>query len=203
MEITNEAAHHTFVRRADPFEPPVENLCARHSSLCSGSGQSHLGHAQAGDLRRRPFPRSLGIHSHNLGVHTHTLGVRSHVGPRTPEPSTAADLAILEDARRGAEQALRLVLEVLDRRRPAERMGKLFAPSVVESVRTIATKQPPGLRLGAASLRRVHVTRTAKNAAEVFGTYARGPRMFAVAARIEHIGGTRRPGWTMTSLRVN
>ncbi|MDJ0395182.1 Rv3235 family protein [Rhodococcus sp. G-MC3] len=127
-----------------------------------------------------------------------------HAHKTVPELATGffADATVPEDARRSAEQALRLLLEVLDRRRPAEQMGTLFAPAVVESVKTIVRTPTPGLRLGVASLRRVHIARASTNSVEVFGTYRRGPRVFAVAACLRYRSGKRRSGWTVTSLRV-
>ncbi|MDJ0361619.1 Rv3235 family protein [Rhodococcus sp. H29-C3] len=107
-----------------------------------------------------------------------------------------------EDAQRGAEHALRLILEILDRRRTPARLGALFTPTVVESLKTLVNSPPPGRSLGAASLRRVHVSRCAKHSAEVFGTYARGPRIFAVAARLEYRKTARHSGWTVTSVRI-
>ncbi|WP_254900608.1 Rv3235 family protein [Rhodococcus sp. 1168] len=115
----------------------------------------------------------------------------------TPGERQASD-----DAQRGAEHALRLILEVLDRRRATARLGGLFTPTVVESLKTLVNSQPPGQSLGTASLRRVHVSRCAKNSAEVFGTYARGPRIFAVAARLEYRKTARHSGWTVTSVRI-
>ncbi len=81
-------------------------------------------------------------------------------------------------------------------------MGKLFAPNVVESIKTLVKTHPPGQRLGPAALRRLHLARAAPNATEVFGTYARGPRVFAVAARLEYRATVRATGWVVTSVRV-
>lgn len=185
METTNGFTSYSFVRPAPVFEPPADGHClcsTRNTARCSRSSENTV---RSGSDRRRPFARSLGTH-HGLARHD----------------AARHDVDVPEDARRGAEQALRLLLEVLDHRRPAEKMGKLFAPNVVEAIKTIASTHPPGRRLGPASLRRVHIARSAPDAAEVFGTYARGPRVFAVAARLEYRATTRRSGWTITSLRV-
>ncbi len=206
MESTNESEHHTFLARARPFEPPIVSDCSQLDRSCESIAVSRLA-PQSGttDRRRRPFPRSVGTH-HGVGTqcnvsterHTETgRNIRSRAGAGN---SRAA--AVPDDARRGAEQALRLLLEVLDRRRPADRLGKMFSPNVIESVKTIVKTHTPGRRLGPASLRRVHLSRTSHNAAEVFGTYARGSRIFAVAARLEYKSGARCTGWTITSLRV-
>ncbi|MGA9870926.1 MAG: Rv3235 family protein [Rhodococcus sp. (in: high G+C Gram-positive bacteria)] len=187
MTTTTETGHHTFVSRALPFEPAIENPCSATPSICRGRPATEHGRPTQ-DRRPRPFPRSLG-----------TRHQSPHAFARAAADPAAA---VPDDARRGAEQGMRLLLEVLDRRRPAEKLGALFAPAVVESVKTIVRTHPPGHRLGSASLRRVHVARTAPDAAEIFGTYARGPRVFAVAARLEYRSGSRRSGWTITSLRV-
>lgn len=181
VDSTGESTRHVFLRRARPFEPPAEATCAHHRTR-------EIPTLHSSSLRRRPFPRSLGSHPSAEG----TRDASRHL----------EDRSVPDDARRGAEHAVRLLLEVLDRRRPAERLGSLFAPSVIESVKTIVRTSPPGRRLGTASVHRVHVARASPSAVEVFGTYARGPRIFAVAGKIEYRSSARRSGWIVTSLRV-
>ncbi|MET4048608.1 hypothetical protein BJD99_07760 [Rhodococcus sp. 1163] len=180
---------HTFLSHARPFEPPTASGSAAvhaRNRLDHHLAQVHAG-SQSG-RRRRPFQRSLGNHAHG--------------GTPGSNVVTPAERQASEDAQRGAEHALRLILEILDRRRTTARLGALFTPTVVESLKTLVNSQPPGQSLGAASLRRVHVSRCAKNSAEVFGTYARGPRIFAVAARLEYRKTARHSGWTVTSVRI-
>jgi hypothetical protein len=68
----------------------------------------------------------------------------------------------------------------------------------------LATAAVPGRHLGVAVLQRVHVSVITPNHAEVFGTYSRGDRVFAIAAgaRYRRTAG-RAPCWTMTSLRLS
>ncbi|WP_338893005.1 Rv3235 family protein [Rhodococcus sovatensis] len=209
MDTGNEPVRHAFLARAPSFEPPIDSDCAHRARACGPANRSTPPGGL--DRRSRPFPRSVGLHP---GSDTHTLD--SHTPHNHPDTSRhrptggngdSSEQFPLADARRGAEQAFRLLLEVLDRRRPAEHMDKLFTPGVVESVKTIVRTRPPGLRLGTASLRQVHVSRAAPNAAEVFATYNRGQRVFAVAARLElrtaaRQTAARRTTWTVTSLRV-
>ncbi len=194
VDTGDEPVRHAFLARAPSYEPPVESDCTHRARAC------------ALDRRSRPFPRSLGLHA---GSATHPAD--THIDTRAHRPKggegETSERFPLADARRGAEQAFRLLLEVLDRRRPADHMDKLFTPGVVESVKTIVRTRPPGLRLGTASLRQVHVSRAAPDAAEVFATYNRGQRVFAVAARLElrtsaRPTAARRTTWTVTSLRV-
>ncbi len=105
-----------------------------------------------------------------------------------------------------AGPAMRLVFEVLDRRRPPQHLRHLLAPAPLDLVRALARADAPGRRLGAAHLRRIHLQPVGTDAVELFGSYLRGDRTFAVAARIEPApppGATGgRGGWMITSLQV-
>jgi hypothetical protein len=80
-----------------------------------------------------------------------------------------------------ADTALRRLLEVVDRRRPIAQLRPLVAPALVDTV-TALTRVP---HTASATLRRVRVRMVDDEAAEVFGTYSRGPRLLAIAGRIE------------------
>jgi hypothetical protein len=80
-----------------------------------------------------------------------------------------------------ADAALRRVLEVVDRRRPIAQLRPLVTPALVDTV-TALTRTP---HMAAATLRRVRLRMVDDEAAEVFGSYTRGPRVLAIAARIE------------------
>jgi len=80
-----------------------------------------------------------------------------------------------------ADAALRRVLEVVDRRRPIAQLRPLVTPALVDTV-TALTRTP---HMAAATLRRVRLRMVDGEAAEVFGSYTRGPRVLAIAARIE------------------
>ncbi|MFE9575937.1 Rv3235 family protein [Nocardia sp. NPDC006044] len=104
------------------------------------------------------------------------------------------------DARQFSDQALRIALEVLDRRRPVAHLAGMAEATVVAAVRTLVKGDfVPGRELGTAVLKRVDVAMIDDSAAELFAAYARGHRRFALAARIAR---TRADGWRITALRV-
>jgi uncharacterized protein DUF6459 len=99
-----------------------------------------------------------------------------------------------------ADTALRRVLEVTDRRRPASQLRRLLAPTVYDAIMAQPSSPPSA---GAAVLRRVRL-RTADaadgeaTAAEVFATYTRANRVRAIAGRIEVVRG----GWLVVALQI-
>jgi len=107
-----------------------------------------------------------------------------------------------------ADAALRRVLEVIDRRRPATQLRPMLAPSLVDSVLSVgrsAAEQAP-TRGGAAVLRRMRLQPAGhhdpETAAEVFGCYSRGDRIHAIACRVEQVraGGATR--WLVVALHI-
>ncbi|SEL95853.1 Rv3235 family protein [Rhodococcus maanshanensis] len=116
----------------------------------------------------------------------------------------AETVAIDPEAQRFAEHALRLTLEVVDRRRPPALLRPLLAPALVGLVGALAQRPVPARGLGVACLGRVHLRPSGADSVEVFGSYSRGPRMFAVAARLERTpaAGKALGGWRVTSLQV-
>jgi hypothetical protein len=104
-----------------------------------------------------------------------------------------------------ADAALRRVLEVIDRRRPAAQLRPMLAPGLVDSVLSIggsAAGRARG-RDGAAVLRRMRLQpsgrRDPESAAEVFGSYSRGDRVHAIACRVERVATGR---WLMVALHI-
>lgn len=94
-----------------------------------------------------------------------------------------------------AELVLRRVLEVVDRRRPPAQLRPLISPQVLDAVLAVR----PARQAAAATLRRVRLrTAPGPGAAEVFATFTRGPRVHAIAARVELHGGR----WQLTALQV-
>jgi Family of unknown function (DUF6459) len=96
-----------------------------------------------------------------------------------------------------ADAALRRVLEVVDRRRPIAQLRQVLAPALTDTV--IAMTRCP--HTAAATLRRTRlrmVDDAHADAAEVFGTYSRGPRVRAIAARIERDGDR----WRIVALQI-
>lgn len=110
-----------------------------------------------------------------------------------------------------ADAALRRVLEVIDRRRPAAQLNPLLAPSLVDSVVAIG-RSVAGPSLGspgAAVLRRMRLQpaghRDPDTAAEVFGSYSRGNRIHAIACRVEQLPagtGSTATRWMVVALHI-
>ena len=93
-----------------------------------------------------------------------------------------------------ADAALRRVLEVIDRRRPVAQLRPLVAPVLIDAVVTLA-RTP---HTATATLRRVRLRMVDDEAAEVFGSYTRGPRVRAIAARVER----HRDRWRIVALQI-
>ncbi|MCV7260194.1 Rv3235 family protein [Mycobacterium shimoidei] len=111
-----------------------------------------------------------------------------------------------------ADAAIRRVLEVMDRRRPASQLQGLLAVGLADSV--LAAHRVAASRLvadgGAAVLRRLRlqpIRAGERAAAEVFGTYSRGRRVHAIACRVElgvppACGGTPESRWQVVALHI-
>ena len=169
---------YTFLSRAPRFEPA------------------------AGDDTEPILPGSSAAHSgarHPRGYGRHRSSPHSGASPRTAVTHPGTVPIPSPDVQRFTEQAFRLVLEVLDRRRNVRQLRPLVTPSLVDVVRTHALTESPARRLGVATLVRVHLRAVEPCAFEAFGTYGRGPRIFVIAARVEQQSDT---GWTVTSLVI-
>lgn len=107
-----------------------------------------------------------------------------------------------------ADAALRRVLEVIDRRRPAAQLNPLLAPSLVDSVASVARSAAAhgGGNRGAAVLRGMRLQpaghRDPDSAAEVFGSYSRGNRIHAIACRVEQVSGAGATRWMVVALHI-
>ncbi|OBB99408.1 hypothetical protein A5782_21885 [Mycobacterium sp. 852002-40037_SCH5390672] len=107
-----------------------------------------------------------------------------------------------------ADAALRRVLEVIDRRRPAAQLNPLLAPGLVDSVAAVGRSAVghAGGRRGAAVLRRMRLQpaghRDPDSAAEVFGTYSRGDRIHAIACRVEQVSAAGATRWMVVALHI-
>nr|WP_228768804.1 Rv3235 family protein [Mycolicibacterium malmesburyense] len=109
--------------------------------------------------------------------------------PTPPEPAPPRGAVVFADA------ALRRVLEVIDRRRPLAQLRPLLTPALIESVLAM-TRHPHAT---VAVLRRVRLRMVDDGtAAEVFGTYRRGQRIRAIAARIAFDGQR----WRVVALQI-
>lgn len=103
-------------------------------------------------------------------------------------------------AQRFAERALRLVLEVLDRRRSAATVAPLLTPQLVGLVNALAAGSlRPGRDLGAARLHKLHLQMADEHRAEIYGTYSRGSRTFAIAGCLTATGSA---GWRLSALQL-
>jgi Family of unknown function (DUF6459) len=116
-----------------------------------------------------------------------------------------------------ADAALRRVLEVIDRRRPAAQLRPLLAPGLVDSVLSVcgavaghgaghgAGRGAAGDG-GAAVLRRMRLQPVGRHnsdtAAEVFGTYSRGERVHAIACRVERVPASNGTRWLVVALHI-
>jgi hypothetical protein len=132
---------------------------------------------------------------------------------RIPRPSGQARRAGSHHAREAdpprdavafTDAALRRVLEVIDRRRPVTQLRSLLAPALIDTVielsRSSDTRRTKSMRT-VAKLHRMRlrmVDGADDGAAEVFGTYMRGPRVRALAARIERNDGR----WRIVALQI-
>jgi hypothetical protein len=100
-----------------------------------------------------------------------------------------------------ADAALRRVLEVIDRRRPAAQLRPLLTPSLVDSV--VSVGHSAAGQEAAAVLRRLRLQpagRDLEAAAEVSGSYSRGNRIHAIACRVERVGAGAR--WLVVALHI-
>lgn len=112
--------------------------------------------------------------------------------PVTRDPMSASAVEI----RRMVEGLLRLTLEVVDRRRRPEQLKELATQSVIDALAALAVSAPPGRELGSATLRKIRIVSSGASAAEICASYTRGPRVFAIAGRVER----RRDLWVATTL---
>lgn len=121
--------------------------------------------------------------------------------PLRPLPVPPPDIGPPRAAAVFAAGALRRVLEVTDRRRPAAQLRTLLTPPLIDTVALLTRIRPVG---GAAVLRRVRLRAVtaadggATVAAEMFATYSRGERVRAIAGRVELVDGR----WVVTALQI-
>ncbi|OBK75887.1 Rv3235 family protein [Mycobacterium sp. 1164985.4] len=136
-----------------------------------------------------PSPESLHRRpSGGAGAGMRTTHLR-RAAPMPPEPAPSRGAVVFADL------ALRRVLEVIDRRRPLAQLRPLLAPALIEAVLAMTRHRHATV----ATLRRVRLRVVDDGAAaEVFGTYGRGQRICAIAARIAFDGQR----WRVVALQI-
>ncbi|MEU7633556.1 Rv3235 family protein [Nocardia sp. NPDC049220] len=178
------AGIHDWLSSAPNPEPPLDSR-----------RRAEAGRGALDPATPRALPCRTRVHSSGQA----SAGVRNamrraHTGAIAQEDET------LSAARRFAATVVRVVLEVLDRRRPVPQLAGVADPTVIAAVRTlISADLVPGRSLGGAVPIRVSVIPVNVNTAEVYAGYSRGARHFALAARITR---TRSAGWRLTALRI-
>ncbi len=148
-----------------------------------------------------------------------TLRRRSLSAPRRPyngqpnrqpkAPITDVSSVPMRQAAIFADAAVRRVLEVIDRRRPAAQLKPMLASGLLESVLAIGRSAAGPGHEGAAVLRRLRLQPAGhddpETAAEVFGSYSRGDRIHAIACRVERVrrgGGSAGDRWLVVALHI-
>jgi hypothetical protein len=125
--------------------------------------------------------------------------------PGPPQPAAPAVLSLpMRQAAVFADAALRRVLEVIDRRRPAAQLRSMLAPSLVDSVLALGRTTTAGH--GAAVMRRMRLQPAGhgdpETAAEVFGCFSRGGRIHAIACRVELLPSDGATRWQVAALHI-
>ena len=121
---------------------------------------------------------------------------------RTGAPEPTAQLARFDAAARFTDAALRGVLEVIDRRRPLTQLRPMLSTGLIDSVASVARAAPT--RQSGAVLRRVRLQATGpdERAFEVSASYTRGPRLHAVACRVERVSTPQGASWQVVALHM-
>ncbi|MEU1986093.1 Rv3235 family protein [Nocardia sp. NPDC019395] len=141
-------------------------------------------------------------------------GCRSRVGRRSLRANSSAPAGIRRahraahaadtrpepvDAREFAGKTLRILLEVLDRRRPVAQLSTLCVPALVHTIGAlVAGDHIPSRMLGTAVLTKYRLFPVDDRAFELIAMYQRGPRRLALAGRVEYTI----TGWRATALRL-
>lgn len=121
--------------------------------------------------------------------------------PERTGPAPAAFAECIDPAAAAfADRAVRLVLEVLDRRRPDSQLEAVLDPVVCDAM--VPARSVNRADAGSAMLLRTRLRSVDADTAELFGSYTRGGRVLALAGRVTRAAPTRRTphGWLITSL---
>ncbi len=188
-------------RPASPAEAVAEPARGRLATVPDSDTASATGETEAEDrdAHRESLARGCATRPDRKTLrrnHSAPAGVRraqraGHDTSRNPEPA---------GARAFATTSVRILLEVLDRRRPVAQLTALCTPGLVSAIGAlVAGDHAPGRTLGSAVPGTVRLFQVQERAAEMVATYQRGPRRLVLAGRIER--GSTTP-WKVTALRV-
>ncbi|MFF0452743.1 Rv3235 family protein [Nocardia africana] len=184
LESSASPVYTRRARRAPVFEPPLD---PRSSGDPSAGTPLDRGTAEHGAPRLRTSRRS----AHDGRSPGSGAGAPASSGMCGGNENGSAPAHF-------AERSLRLVLEVIDGRRPLGQLRPVVEPTVLAAVETLARTAAAERRLGTAVLVTVKLAEVTASAAEVCGGYERGQRRFAVAARLV----LRRGRWRVSALRM-
>ncbi|MFI5715652.1 Rv3235 family protein [Nocardia sp. NPDC051750] len=173
----------------EPVEPASaggESSAAATTTTCAPEKPAEK---PAADCRPRVDRRSLRSGS-STPASIRRVQRAGHAVERHDEPG---------DAREFAGRTLRILLEILDRRRPVAQLTTLCAPALIHTVGSlVAGDHVPSRTLGAAVLTKYRLFPAGDHVFELVAMYERGPRCLVLAGRVEHT----KTGWKVTALRL-
>lgn len=158
------------------YEPPVVGVTTGSASCAPSRPALH-----------RPTGRGRHLHS-------------------PPHPVEVVPSEQLQLAAAFTDAALRSILEVMDRRRPAVQLRPLLAGGLADTVASFTRGAPT--RAAAAVLRRVHLQAVVDGAAgrelayEAAASYSRGERVHAMACRVQRVDTPRGQRWQVVALHI-
>jgi hypothetical protein len=112
--------------------------------------------------------------------------------PALPAAPVTADLPCEPEARSAAQRLLRIVIDILNKRRPLIQLKDIADPSVIRCVRVAIPDHD------IVQTRSLHITQPRAGAGEVTAVCRVGTRYRAIALRLDH----RPVGWRCTALRL-
>src|ERR1700712_1034039 len=176
MSVSTTNSAEAIVTPVTDYEPPVVGV-ETSSPPCAPNRPA---------LHR---PTSRGRHLHSL-----------------PHPVEVVPSERLRLAAAFTDAALRSILEVMDRRRPAIQLRPLLAGGLADTVASFTRAMPT--RDAAAVLRRVHLQAVVDSGAgqelayEASASYSRGERVHAMACRVQRVATPRGERWQVVALHI-
>lgn len=131
-------------------------------------------------LRVVPVPRSEpeARESGALVAAPAAVPIRRPVPPPRPE-------SVNVEIRQFATGAVKLVLEVMDRRRPIGQLARVALPHITDQFGVLLGAGGAGRATATSTLLRLHSQSSRHDAAEITVVYRRGDRVHAMGARVE------------------